>query len=120
MIEGTKIAIVGAGRVGSTLAYTLAISGLVRDIVLIDADAARAQGETMDIAHAVTFHSPTAVRAGELADAVGAAVTVIAAGAAQQPGETRRALLQRNIEVLRDIVAQIVRSQELNRRDLAA
>lgn len=66
MSEGTKIAIVGAGRVGSTFAYALANSGLVREIVLIDADVPRAEGEAMDIAHAVPFHRPVRVRAGSL------------------------------------------------------
>jgi L-lactate dehydrogenase len=110
MTDTTKIAIVGAGRVGSTLAYTLAASALVREIVLIDADLGRAEGEAMDIAHAVTFHAPVAVTAGGLADAAGAAMTVIAAGSAQRQGESRPALLQRNIEVLRGIIGEVVRA----------
>lgn len=110
MTDGTKIAIVGAGRVGSTLAYTLATAGLVRTIVLIDADRGRAEGETMDIAHSVSFHAPVAVVAGELADTAGAAITVIAAGAAQQTGESRPALLQRNVSILRDIVPAVVQA----------
>ena len=56
-----KIAVVGAGRVGSTFAYTLAASGVAREIVIIDADGERAQGEAMDIAHAVPFFSPVTV-----------------------------------------------------------
>jgi L-lactate dehydrogenase len=105
-----KVAIVGAGRVGSTFAYALASSGLVRDIVLIDKDTARAEGEAMDIAQAVPFHRPVRVRAGEPADTAGAVVTVITAGAAQQPGETRPALLQRNVQVMRPLVEAIVRA----------
>ncbi|NML16520.1 L-lactate dehydrogenase [Azohydromonas caseinilytica] len=108
MNRGTKVAVVGAGRVGSTFAYTLSASGLVHDIVVIDADADRAEGEAMDIAHAVPFHRPVQVRAGDLADAAGAVVTVITAGAAQRPGETRPALLQRNVEALRGIVEEVV------------
>ena len=106
----TKIAVVGAGRVGSTFAYTLASSGVAREIVIIDANAERAEGEAMDIAHAVPFHAPVSVRAGALADATGAAVTVIAAGAAQRPGESRSALLVRNVEVLRGVVTEVVRA----------
>ncbi len=106
----TKIAVVGAGRVGSTFAYALAASGLVREIVLIDADRARAEGEAMDIAHAVPFYAPVSVRAGGLADAGGAAITVIAAGAAQREGETRPALLRRNVEMLRAVVPELVRA----------
>lgn len=108
--EGTKIAIVGAGRVGSTFAYTLAATGFVREIVLIDADADRAGGEAMDIAHAVPFSAPVSVSAGTLAQAAGAAITVIAAGAAQRPGERRTELVRRNMEVLRTIVPQVARA----------
>lgn len=109
-IEGTKIAVVGAGRVGSTLAYTLACSGVVREIVVIDANRERAEGEAMDIAHAVPFYAPVSVKPGGLADAASAAVTVIAAGAAQREGESRPELLARNVEVLRGIVTEVVRA----------
>lgn len=110
MQPDSRIAIVGAGRVGSTFAAGLAASGLVREVVLIDADAARAEGEAMDIVHAVPFHRPVAVRAGTLADAAGAIATVITAGAAQRPGETRPQLMQRNREVLAAIVAGVVQA----------
>ena len=106
--EGPKIAIVGAGRVGSTLAYTLAASGVVREIVLIDASRERAEGEAMDIAHAVPFYAPVSVVAGSPGDAAGAALTVIAAGAAQRDGQTRPELVRRNAEVLRHIVPEVV------------
>ena len=110
MSKGTKIAIVGAGRVGSTLAYTLATSGLVREVMLIDADKSRAEGEAMDIRHAVAFHAPVTVAAGELADAAGATLTVIAAGAAQREGESRPALMQRNVDVLHKIIPDVLRA----------
>ena len=110
MDDTTKIAIVGAGHVGSTLAYALATSGIVREIVLIDSDMGRAEGEAMDIEHAVTFHAPVSVSAGNLADTAGAAITVIAAGDAQQPGESRLALLHRNVEILRSIVPEVMRA----------
>lgn len=109
MTEGTKIAIVGAGRVGSTLAYTLAASGLARQIVLIDSDRNRAEGEAMDIAHAATFRTPVSIGAADLDGVADAAITVIAAGAAQRPGEGRPALMQRNAALLRDIVPDVVR-----------
>jgi L-lactate dehydrogenase len=106
----SKIAIVGAGYVGSTLAYSLAVAGTVREIVLVDADRGRAEGEAMDIAHAVSFSSPVRVRAGELADTAGALVVVIAAGAAQRPGETRDELTARNVDVLRQLVPPLVKA----------
>lgn len=108
--DATKVAVVGAGRVGSTLAYALAASGVVREIVVTDTNRDRAEGEAMDIAHAVPFYAPVNVRPGSLADAAGAAVTVIAAGAAQREGESRPALLTRNVEVLRGIVTEVVRA----------
>jgi L-lactate dehydrogenase len=110
MSQSSKIAVVGAGRVGSTFAYTLAASGQAREIVIVDADAGRAEGEAMDIAHSVPFHRPVLVRAGSIEDTAGAAVTVITAGAAQRPGETRPMLMQRNVEALRDIVGGVVRA----------
>lgn len=110
MAEEGKIAIVGAGRVGSTFAYTLALSGMVREIVLIDKESGHAEGEAMDISHAVASHAPVSIVSGGLADTAGAAVTVIAAGVAQKTGEKRPALLQRNIEELRGIVPEVVRA----------
>jgi L-lactate dehydrogenase len=109
MSEGTKVAIVGAGRVGSTFAYTLAASGLARQIVLIDSDRNRAEGEAMDIEHAATFHTPVDIAAGDLSMVAGATMTVIAAGAAQREGEGRPALLQRNIAMLSGVIPEVVR-----------
>ena len=104
-----KIGIVGCGMVGSTSAYALVMSGVGREIVLVDRNGARAQAEANDIYHAVPFASPMTVRAGEYADLDGARVVVIAGGVAQQPGETRLQLLQRNAEVFREIVPSVLR-----------
>lgn len=104
-----KIAIVGAGRVGSTFAYALAASGLAREIVLIDANLGRAEGEAMDIEHAVPFSVPVAVKPGLVADAAGAAVTVITAGAAQREGESRPALVRRNAEMMHGVATELAR-----------
>ncbi len=102
-----RVAIVGAGNVGASLGYALVLSGLVNEIVLIDANARRAEGEAMDLAHAVPFSRPTRVWAGDYADCAGAAVTVIAAGAGQRPGESRLDLARRNAAIMRDIVPRI-------------
>jgi L-lactate dehydrogenase len=99
-----RVAIVGAGNVGSTFAYTLLLSGLASEIVLIDANKARAEGEAMDISHALPFTPSARVWAGEYSDCADAAITVITAGAAQKPGETRLDLAKKNA----DIFAQIV------------
>jgi L-lactate dehydrogenase len=107
--ETTRIAVVGAGNVGATFAYALLLHGLATEIVLVDADRAKAEGEVMDLNHAVPFAHPTRIWAGDTADCAGADVTVIAAGAAQSPGETRIDLLRRNAAVFRQIVPEVVR-----------
>jgi L-lactate dehydrogenase len=105
----SRIAVVGAGHVGSTLAYALVLSGLVSEIVLIEVDRPRAEGEAMDLNHAVPFGRPVRVWAGTYADCAGAAVTVLAAGAAQRPGETRLDLVKRNAAIFGQIVPQVAR-----------
>jgi L-lactate dehydrogenase len=100
----TRVAVVGAGHVGSTFAYTLLLSGLASEIVLVDADRERAEGEAMDLNHAVPFARPTRVWAGEISECAGAPVTVIAAGANQRPGETRLDLVKRNAAIFAEIV----------------
>src|SRR3569832_32347 len=110
MAEEGKIAIVGAGRVGSTFAYKLALTGKVREIVLIDKESGHAEGEAMDISHAVASKAPDSIVPGGLADTSGAAVTEIAAGVAQKAGENRPAQLQRYIEVLRGSIPDVVRA----------
>jgi L-lactate dehydrogenase len=104
-----KVGIVGCGMVGSASAYALVMSGVGREIVLVDVNDARAQAEANDIYHAVPFAHPLTVRAGHYADLEGARVVVIAGGVAQRPGETRLELLQRNAEVFRQIVPSVVR-----------
>src|ERR1700730_6187007 len=105
-----KIGIVGCGMVGSTSAYALVMSGVGREIVLVDLNRARAEAEANDIFHAVPFAHPLTVRAGDYADLVGARVVVIAGGVAQKPEETRLQLLHRNADVFRQIVPAVLRN----------
>lgn len=95
--------------VGATSAYALVMSGVGREIVLVDLNRARAEAEANDIYHAVPFAHPLSVRAGNYPDLAGARVVVIAGGVAQKPGETRLSLLQRNAEVFRQIVPSVLR-----------
>src|SRR5436190_8018033 len=104
-----KNGIVGCGMVGSSAAFALVMSGVGREIVLIDLNRARAEAEANDLYHAVPFAHPLTVRAGDYADLAHAHVVVIAGGVAQKPGETRLQLLQRNAEVFRQIVPSILR-----------
>ena len=104
-----RVVVVGVGNVGASFAYALLLSGLAAEIVLIDANRERAEGEAMDLNHAVPFAHPTRVWAGDYADCAGAVVTVIAAGANQRPGETRLDLVTKNAAIFREIVPQVAR-----------
>jgi len=103
----TRVAIVGTGNVGSTTAYAILMSGLASEIVLIDINRSRAEGEAMDLNHAVPFTRPTRIWAGDYSDCEGAVVTIVAAGANQKPGETRLDLVKRNTEIFRQVVPEI-------------
>ncbi|MHB8133349.1 MAG: L-lactate dehydrogenase [Anaerolineaceae bacterium] len=111
MIEhiSNKVAIVGTGNVGATLAYSLLNSGLANEIVLIDRNLSKAEGEAMDLNHAVPMAKPTKIYAGDYSNCFGAAITVVTAGAAQKPGETRLDLAAKNTEIIKDIILNIVK-----------
>lgn len=104
-----RVAVVGAGHVGSTFAYALMSSGLASEIVLIDANKAKAEGEAMDLDHSLPFSQATHIWAGDYTDCASAAVTVIAGGAAQKPGETRLDLAKRNATIFEEIVPAVSR-----------
>src|SRR5688572_19509235 len=103
-----KIGIVGSGLVGSTAAYALIMSGIGREIVLVDKNAARAQAEADDLYHAVPFASPMEIIAGDYAALAGCRVVIMAAGVNQKPGETRLQLLERNSAVFREVIPEII------------
>lgn len=104
-----RIAIVGAGAVGATLAYALMIRGQADEIVLVDVNRAKAEGEAMDLRHGLPFVRPVDVRVGDYADCAGADIVVVTAGAASRPGETRLDLASRNVAIFRQIIPEIVR-----------
>ena len=104
-----RVAIVGLGNVGASFAYALLFRGLASEIVLIDANGAKAEGEAMDLNHAVPFTHSTRIWAGDYSECAGAAVTVITAGAAQKPGETRLDLVRKNARIFASIVPQVVK-----------
>src|ERR1041384_8265520 len=104
-----KIGIVGCGMVGASSAFALVMSGVGREIILVDLNRARAEAEANDIYHAVPFAHPLTVRAGDYPDLAGARVVIIAGGVAQKPGEARLQLLQRNADVFRQIVPSVLR-----------
>ena len=104
-----RVAIVGVGDVGSTFAYALVLSSLAAEIVLIDTNRAKAEGEAMDLNHTVPFTDPTRIWAGDYPDCAGAAITVLTAGAKQKPGQSRLECLQANARIWREIVPRIAR-----------
>lgn len=108
MFKG-KIAVVGAGNVGSTIAYTLMMSGLVSEIVLLDINKDKAEGDAMDMNHGVSFVSPVRVVAGDYSDIAGSDMVIITAGANQKEGEKRTDLLKRNAEIFENIINNILR-----------
>ena len=107
--RATRVAVVGLGNVGATFAYALMLSGLAAEIVLVDVNRAKAEGEAMDLSHAVPFSHATNIWAGDYSDCAGAAVTVVTAGAAQKPGETRLDLVKRNAAIFGQIIPEVAR-----------
>lgn len=104
-----KVGIVGTGLVGSTVAYTLLVRGLHCEMVLVDINRAKAEGDAMDLNHGIPLAAPLSIRAGDYPDLEGADVVVVAAGVAQRPGETRLQLLQRNAAIMADVARRVVR-----------
>lgn len=107
-----KVVLIGTGMVGMSFAYALVNQGgICNELVLIDVNKLRAQGEAMDLNHGLAFaKSNMKIYAGEYKDCKDADIVVIAAGVAQKEGETRLDLLQRNTEVFRSIVGPVVKS----------
>jgi L-lactate dehydrogenase len=104
-----KIGLVGTGMVGASFAYALTQREVVNELVLIDANTARAEGEAMDLNHGIPFLAPMKIFSGNYQDLAGAAVTVITAGLAQKPGETRLQLLEKNEAIFKQIIPEIVK-----------
>ena len=105
----SKVAIIGSGNVGSTFAFSLMISGLVREIVLIDRDEKRAEGECMDLNHGASFVHPVNIYAAGYEGCKGADIVVITAGARQKPGQTRLDLVQTNVGIFKDVIPKITK-----------
>ena len=102
-----KVTIVGAGLVGSTVAYTLVNAGTVSEIVLVDVDNARAEGEAMDIEHGSPFFKESLIHAGDYQTAAGSDIVIVTAGTNQKPGETRMDLITRNAAIVTEVAKQL-------------
>ena len=106
-INRQKVAIIGCGFVGAACAFALMQSGMFSEMVLIDVDKSRAEGEAMDISHGVPFAKPAKIYAGDYDDIRDASIIVITAGANQKPDETRLDLVHKNVKIFQSIIPQI-------------
>ena len=104
-----KIAIIGTGSVGSTIAYTLAVMGIASEIVMIDINKEKALGEALDIRQGTPFCTPCSIYAGDYSDAKGANIVVLTSGIARRPGQTRLELAQTNVDITKQIIPQITK-----------
>ena len=102
-----KVAVIGCGFVGSASAFALMQSGLFSEMVLLDSDTQKAEGEALDISHGTPFARPMKIYAGSYDDIVDAAIIVVTAGANQKPGETRLDVVKKNVEIFKNIIPQI-------------
>ena len=103
-----RVCVVGCGHVGTTSAYALMLGGSAREVVLLDLDERRAEGEAMDLEQAAALARPVEVRAGSWEDAARSAIVVVAAGVGGRPGESRLDLLGRNVVVIRDVMEKLL------------
>lgn len=102
-----KVAVIGCGFVGAATAFCLMQSGLFSEMVLLDVDQSKAEGEAMDIAHGIPFAGQMKIYAGDYKDIADAAIIIVTAGANQKPEETRLDLVHKNVAIYKNILAKI-------------
>ena len=107
VMKPRKAAVIGCGFVGSATAFTLMQSKLFSELVLLDVNADKADGEAKDISHGIPFAAPMKVYAGDYDDVADAAVIIVTAGANQKPDESRLDLVHRNVEIYKSIIPRI-------------
>lgn len=106
----SKITIIGAGSVGSTIAYTLSTQDIASEIVMIDINKQKVEGEVMDIIQGTCFRDPISIVAGDYEDAKDSDIVIITSGIARRPGQTRIELAQTNVNILKSITPEIVKA----------
>jgi len=106
-----KVAMIGCGFVGSASAFALMQSGLFSEMVLLDADQNKAEGEALDISHGLPFAKPMQIYAGGYDDITDAAIIIVSAGASQKPGETRLDLVKKNVGIFSTIMPEIAKRE---------
>ena len=105
-----KITIIGAGQVGSTIAFALTVKQLASEIVLIDIAKERAMGEAMDIRQGTPFIGPVSIHEGDYSDAKDSDIVVLSSGVARKPGQSRLELAQTNVDITKTIIPQITKA----------
>ena len=105
----SKITVIGAGSVGSTVANDLMIQGIATEIVLVDINKQKAFGEALDIYQGAPFCSPAIVRSGDYEDAEGSDIVIITSGLPRKPGQSRLDLAQSNVNIIKQIAPQVVK-----------
>ena len=109
ILNNRKVAMIGCGFVGSASSFALMQSGLFSEMVLIDADRSKAEGEALDIAHGIPFARQMKIYAGDYDDIMDAAVIIVTAGANQKPEETRLDLVHKNVGIFKSIIPEIAK-----------
>lgn len=107
--KGTKISMIGAGSVGATACYALVIDGLAQELVIVDVNKQKTEGEVLDLSHGAGFFKPVNIIAGDYEDTKDSDIVIITAGAAQKPGETRIDLVNKNIKIMESIIPNVVK-----------
>ena len=108
-VNNRKAAVIGCGFVGAASAFSLMQSGLFSELVLIDANRDKAEGEALDIAHGIPFAGQMKIYAGDYDDIMDAAVIIVTAGANQKPDETRLDLVHKNVGIFKSIIPEIAK-----------
>jgi L-lactate dehydrogenase len=104
-----KVSIIGAGNVGMRYAYALMLKGLARQIVIVDIDRKRLEGEVMDLSHGEPYVAPVRIVAGDYPDTADSEIIVITAGKAQLPGQSRMDLVKENVALYRTLIPEIMK-----------
>ena len=106
---GKKVTIIGAGSVGSTIAYTMAVNGIATEVVMIDINESKSLGEALDIRQGISFYPPISIYAGGYPDAAGSDIVILTSGIARKPGQSRLDLAQTNVNITKSIISEITK-----------
>ena len=106
---GKKVTIIGAGSVGSTIAYTMAVNGIATEVVMIDINESKSLGEALDIRQGISFYPPISIYAGGYPDAAGSDIVILTSGVARKPGQSRLDLAQTNVNITKSIISEITK-----------